>query len=54
VRDVALRDPEHWRLIGKPTRRLDIVAKSTGTQRYGIDVRMKGMLLAAVPDPAPK
>jgi len=48
VQDVKLRDPAQWRLVGKPMQRLDIVAKSTGTLRYGIDLRMDGMLYAAV------
>ncbi len=48
VTDVALRDSSEWRLIGKRTRRSDIVAKSTGTQLYGIDLNMDGMLHAAV------
>ena len=48
VSNVALRDPSQWRLIGKPVQRLDIVAKSTGTQRYGIDLSMEGMVHAAV------
>lgn len=46
--DVALRAPSEWRLIGKPMRRVDIVAKSTGTQKYGIDHRVEGMVHAAV------
>ncbi|MCG6901340.1 MAG: molybdopterin-dependent oxidoreductase [Rhodobacter sp.] len=45
---VHLRDPADWRLIGKPLERLDIVAKSTGTQDYGIDLRLDGMVHAAV------
>lgn len=48
VAEVTLRAPSQWRLIGKPTQRLDIVAKSTGTQAYGIDLSMEGMLHAAV------
>jgi len=48
VRDVTLRDPSTWRLIGKPMQRLDIVGKSTGTLRYGIDLSMEGMVYAAV------
>ncbi|TMM51814.1 xanthine dehydrogenase family protein molybdopterin-binding subunit [Sulfitobacter sabulilitoris] len=46
VRDVALRGPSQWRLIGKPMQRLDILAKSTGTQMYGIDIEMDGMVHA--------
>lgn len=48
VDDVTLRDPAQWRLIGKPMRRLDIVPKSTGTQRYGIDLVLDGMLHATL------
>ncbi len=48
VQGVTLREPSAWRLIGKPMQRLDIVAKSTGTLRYGIDQQAEGMLHAAV------
>jgi isoquinoline 1-oxidoreductase beta subunit len=48
VTNVALRPPSEWRQLGKPVQRLDIVAKSTGTQDYGIDVTMPGMLHAFV------
>lgn len=48
VNDVALRPASEWRRLGKPTQRLDIVAKSTGTQDYGIDVTLPGMLHATV------
>ena len=46
--DVKLREPSEWRLIGKPMQRLDIVAKSTGTQTYGIDLAVENMLHATV------
>ncbi|MEM6373688.1 MAG: molybdopterin cofactor-binding domain-containing protein, partial [Pseudomonadota bacterium] len=48
VNDVTLRDPSTWRLIGREMERIDIVAKSTGTQRYGIDVEPEGVLHASV------
>jgi isoquinoline 1-oxidoreductase beta subunit len=48
VSEVKLRDPSQWRYLGKPMQRIDIVAKSTGTQSYGIDMRMDGMLHATV------
>ncbi|QHQ35177.1 molybdopterin cofactor-binding domain-containing protein [Algicella marina] len=48
VREVALRRPEQWRLLGRQMQRLDIVAKSTGTQIYGIDLRLDGMRHASV------
>ncbi|WP_432450625.1 molybdopterin cofactor-binding domain-containing protein [Aliiroseovarius marinus] len=48
VTDVALRPSTQWKLVGKPMQRVDMVAKSTGTQSYGIDMRMEGMVHAAV------
>ncbi|NNL10597.1 MAG: xanthine dehydrogenase family protein molybdopterin-binding subunit, partial [Pseudomonadales bacterium] len=48
VRDVALRDQSEWRLLGKNMLRTDIVAKSTGTEIYGIDLVMQNMLYASV------
>lgn len=45
---VTLRDPSQWKFLGKPMPRLDIVAKSTGTAQYGIDLRMPGMVYASV------
>lgn len=48
VTNVELRPSSAWRMIGKPMQRLDIVAKSTGTQDYGIDLTMDGMVHAAV------
>ncbi|MDV7141330.1 molybdopterin cofactor-binding domain-containing protein [Tropicimonas sp. TH_r6] len=48
VRKVRLREPSEWRLIGKEVQRLDILAKSTGTQAYGIDLEVEGMVHAAV------
>ncbi|WP_294609290.1 xanthine dehydrogenase family protein molybdopterin-binding subunit [uncultured Roseovarius sp.] len=48
AREVTLRDPAQWRLLGKPMQRVDIPAKSTGTQAYGIDQKHPGMLHAAI------
>lgn len=48
VRRVTLRDPSDWRLVGKPMQRLDILPKSTGTQTYGIDLSIEGMVHATV------
>jgi isoquinoline 1-oxidoreductase beta subunit len=46
--DVPLKDPKTWRLAGKPTKRLDTRSKVNGSARFGIDVRVPGMLVAAV------
>ncbi|MCH2191126.1 MAG: molybdopterin-dependent oxidoreductase [Gammaproteobacteria bacterium] len=48
VQDVTLRDEKQWRYLGKNMQRVDITPKSTGTEQYGIDKRMKGMLFATV------
>ncbi|HSI57388.1 MAG TPA: molybdopterin cofactor-binding domain-containing protein, partial [Ideonella sp.] len=37
-----------WAHLGHPQARLDTVAKSNGSARYGIDVRLPGMVYAAV------
>ena len=48
---VVLKDPKHFRLIGKATRRLDSRAKSSGTQHFGIDMALPGQLTALVARP---
>src|SRR2546425_795499 len=45
---VTLKDPKHWKLIGKPTKRLDTPEKTTGRAPFGIDVRFPGLLTAVV------
>lgn len=45
---VTLREPKDWRLIGKPTRRLDSAEKVTGKARFGIDVQLPGLRTALV------
>src|SRR5436309_5401820 len=47
-RDVALKDPKDFTLIGTPVRRLDTPDKVDGTAQFGIDVRLPGMKVAAV------
>lgn len=48
--DVKLKDPKDWKLIGKGVKRLDTVDKTTGAMVYGIDVKLPGMLNAAIKD----
>ncbi len=45
---VSLKDPRSWKLIGTPRKRLEIIDKVQGKPIYGIDVRLPGMLHAAV------
>ncbi|GAA6179390.1 xanthine dehydrogenase family protein molybdopterin-binding subunit [Shimia sp. NS0008-38b] len=48
VTAITLRAPSEWRLIGKPMQRIDMVSKSTGTMRYGVDLEIDGAVQAAV------
>ncbi|WP_295638354.1 xanthine dehydrogenase family protein molybdopterin-binding subunit [uncultured Methylibium sp.] len=48
---VTLKDPKAFRIIGRPTARLDSRAKSSGRQDFGIDVRLQGQLTAVVARP---
>ncbi len=48
---VTLKNPKDFRLIGRPTTRLDARAKSSGQQSFGIDVRLPGQLTAVVARP---
>jgi isoquinoline 1-oxidoreductase subunit beta len=47
---VPLKDPKEWKLIGKPVKRLDTLPKVTGAQVYGFDMKLPGMLNAAIKD----
>ena len=49
-KDVQLKDPKDWKIAGKPLKRLDTVDKLTGKLVYGIDVKLPGMLNAAIKD----
>jgi isoquinoline 1-oxidoreductase subunit beta len=47
-RNVVLKDPANFKILGKPTRRLDTPVKVNGTALFGCDVRLPGMLTALV------
>jgi isoquinoline 1-oxidoreductase beta subunit len=47
-RDVALKDPNDFVLIGKPLKRLDTPDKANGKAVYGIDAILPGMKFATV------
>jgi len=47
-KDVPLKVPADWRIIGKPLPRLDTAPKVNGSETYAIDVRLPGMLQAAI------
>lgn len=44
----ALKDPKDFRIVGKGTRRLDTPLKTNGTAEFGVDVRLPGMVYAAL------
>src|SRR3989475_62997 len=46
--EVTLKDPKEWKIIGKPVKRLDTMTKVTGAQVYGFDLKLPGMLNAAI------
>jgi len=46
--EAFLKDPNEFRLIGKPTARLDTPQKVNGSAIFGNDVRIAGMLTAVV------
>lgn len=48
--EVPLKDPKDWKLAGKPLARLDTHDKTTGAQVYGSDLKLPGMLNAAIKD----
>ena len=47
-KDVKLKDPMDWKVIGKPVKRLDTANKVNGKQIYGFDFKLPGMLNAAI------
>jgi isoquinoline 1-oxidoreductase subunit beta len=48
--EVKLKDPKDWKIAGKSVKRLDTADKTTGKMVYGIDVKLPGMLIAAIKD----
>jgi isoquinoline 1-oxidoreductase beta subunit len=49
-KEVPLKDPKTWTIVGQPLKRLDTVDKTTGKMMYGMDVKLPGMLCAAIKD----
>ena len=47
-RNVSLKDRKDWTLIGKPSARADVPAKTDGSAVFGMDVRLPNMLFASV------
>ena len=47
-KDVQLKKPGEFKLIGKPLKRVDTPEKVTGAAKFGIDVMVEGMRYAAI------
>ncbi|HEY4065687.1 MAG TPA: molybdopterin cofactor-binding domain-containing protein, partial [Burkholderiaceae bacterium] len=48
--EVVLKDPTTWKVAGKPVMRLDTRGKLDGSQVFGMDLKLPGMLNAAIRD----
>jgi isoquinoline 1-oxidoreductase subunit beta len=48
VGDVKLKEAKDFKLVGKSAPRSDVPAKVNGTAQFGMDVRLPGMVFAAV------
>ena len=48
---VALKDPKSFKLVGKPTRRIDSAEKVEGKAQFGLDVQRKNLHVAMVAHP---
>ena len=46
--EIKLKDPKDWKIVGKGLKRLDTPDKTQGKTVYGIDIRLPGMLYAAI------
>jgi isoquinoline 1-oxidoreductase beta subunit len=50
LKAIKLKDPKDWKIAGKPLKRLDTADKLNGSKVYAIDVKLPGMLCAAIKD----
>ncbi|MEQ1519378.1 MAG: molybdopterin cofactor-binding domain-containing protein, partial [Usitatibacteraceae bacterium] len=50
AKSIILKAPKDWKVAGKPMKRLDTWDKLNGSKIYSIDVRLPGMLHAAIKD----
>ena len=49
-KSIKLKDPKDWKIAGKPMKRLDTARKLNGSLIYAIDLKLPGMLYAAIKD----
>ena len=49
-KEIKLKDPKEWKIAGKPLKRLDTADKLNGAKQFAIDVKLPGLLNAAIKD----
>lgn len=49
-KSIKLKDPKDWKIAGKPLKRLDTADKLDGSKIFAIDLKLQGMLCAAIKD----
>jgi isoquinoline 1-oxidoreductase subunit beta len=49
-RSIVLKNPKDWKIAGQAVKRLDTADKLNGSKVFAIDVRLPGMLCAAIKD----
>ncbi|HVY43262.1 MAG TPA: molybdopterin cofactor-binding domain-containing protein [Hyphomicrobiaceae bacterium] len=49
-KEIKLKDPKTWKIAGQSMKRLDTADKLNGKQVYAIDLKLPGMLNAAIKD----
>jgi isoquinoline 1-oxidoreductase beta subunit len=49
-KEIPLKDPKTWKIAGKPLARLDTANKVNGKMVYGSDIKLPGMMNAAIKD----
>ena len=47
-KSIQLKDPRRWKIAGQPLKRIDTADKLDGRKVYGIDLKLPGMLNAAI------
>jgi isoquinoline 1-oxidoreductase beta subunit len=47
-KEVVLKDPKDFKIVGKPVKRLDTPGKVNGKAEFGIDVKLPGMVYASL------
>ncbi len=48
LKSIKLKDPKNWKVAGKPAKRLDTAGKINGSTVYATDIKLPGMLNAAI------